>query len=175
MVTVQYERERGMRDVHQKAGGYSVNVSRTIAAPIERVFDAFTKPPHVTKGGSYHNAKGDRGTYRTVRRPDLLRFTWDNPRHSPGTIVGVWFNSRGPEKTVVTLQHEKLADRKAHEAMREGWSWALDSFRSYIETGKAMKHHDWLAGRSERPAAGKKAVLKKAVRARKAVRPRTRN
>lgn len=37
-VTVGYERPRGMRDLHERTGGYSVNVSRTFTAPIVLLF-----------------------------------------------------------------------------------------------------------------------------------------
>src|SRR6185503_15023246 len=41
MVTVSYEQARGLRDVHQKPGGYEISVSRTINAPIARLYHAF--------------------------------------------------------------------------------------------------------------------------------------
>ena len=41
MVTVTYEQARGLRKLHQKPGGYEISVSRTINAPIGKVYYAF--------------------------------------------------------------------------------------------------------------------------------------
>ena len=41
MVTVAYERARGLRELHQKPGGYEISVSRTINVPIAEVYHAF--------------------------------------------------------------------------------------------------------------------------------------
>src|SRR5205085_11028919 len=41
MVAVTYERERGLREMHQKADGFSASVSRTIAAPVAKLFAAW--------------------------------------------------------------------------------------------------------------------------------------
>src|ERR1051325_1081630 len=43
MVTVTYERERGLRQVHETAAGYVANVSRTFAMPVGELFDAFRR------------------------------------------------------------------------------------------------------------------------------------
>ena len=40
-VTVSYERARGMRAVGEKADGFSITASKTVAVPVERLFDAF--------------------------------------------------------------------------------------------------------------------------------------
>src|SRR6185503_18956319 len=41
MVTVTYEQARGLRDAQQKPRGYEISVSRTINAPIARLYHAF--------------------------------------------------------------------------------------------------------------------------------------
>jgi hypothetical protein len=43
-ITVWYERARGMRLKHQQADGFTIYASRTIAVPVEVVFDAFVNP-----------------------------------------------------------------------------------------------------------------------------------
>ena len=40
-IAVSYERARGMRAVGERADGFAVSASRTVAAPVERLFDAF--------------------------------------------------------------------------------------------------------------------------------------
>jgi hypothetical protein len=43
-ITVWYERARGMRLKHQQADGFTVYASKTIAVPVEVLFDAFVNP-----------------------------------------------------------------------------------------------------------------------------------
>jgi hypothetical protein len=76
-----------------------------------------------------------------------MEFTWDNPSHCPGTVVTVTFESVDPAITVVRLHHHGLGSKSDVTDMTGGWSWALASFKSYVETGKAIKHEEWLAGR----------------------------
>ena len=42
MITVTYEQARGMREKHQTATGYTANASRTISAPVDRLFEAWS-------------------------------------------------------------------------------------------------------------------------------------
>jgi hypothetical protein len=37
----------------------------------------------------------------------------------------------------------KLASQDDREEMREGWSWALDSLKSFLETGKPVTFEEW--------------------------------
>ena len=142
---------------------YEVALAAVVATDPAAAFDAFTSPAHVSRwfttrqeadvrvGGSYSNADGDRGQYLEVSRPDLVRFTWDNAAHCPGTSVTVTFDPTGAGHTKVGLRHELLASQQDVEDMTGGWSWALASFKSYLETGNPVRHDDWLASRANLP------------------------
>jgi len=162
-VTVRYEQERGMRVVGERASGkYELSVQRTIATTVPKAFAAFTEPALVsiwftTKakadlrvGGTYQNADGDNGTYILIQPPKRLKFTWDNAKHCPGTRVEVTFSSAGRNRTVVRLQHSKLQSEKDREDMKGGWSWAMDSLKSYLETGHPILHEDWLKRKNKK-------------------------
>jgi uncharacterized protein YndB with AHSA1/START domain len=155
-VTVRYEKERGLRTIHQRASGaYEVTVSRVIGAPARRVFDCFVRPSHLSRwftrgaavdarvGGQYRNRDGDRGVFLALRPPKLLRFTWENPKHAPGTVVEVAISTRSPRKVSAALTHRKLRSRRDVAKMKEAWSWAMDSLRSYIETGDPIGVAEW--------------------------------
>jgi uncharacterized protein YndB with AHSA1/START domain len=156
VVAVRYERERAGRALHQRASGaYEVTVSRVIAAPLGRVFDCFLKPADLSKwftrgaiveprvGGRYRNRDGDRGEFLAIRRPKRLRFTWENPRHAPGTVVDIAIAARGRGKISAALTHRKLRTRRDVTKMKEAWSWAMDSLRSYVETGTPIDVTEW--------------------------------
>jgi len=120
-VTVGYERARGLRAVNQNASGYSVNVSRTIAVPIEQLFDAFLDEfaPILR--------------VRTKRPPRSARFDFVADQ----TRVLVGFTERSPAKSSVALSHTGLPNPEAVEAMRIMWRENLSRLAARLQTGKA--------------------------------------
>ncbi len=169
MITVRFERERGLRGQHERASGYEVSVSRVIAAPARRVFECWLAPADLSAwftsgarvearvGGRYRNRDRDQGEFLAIRPNRRIRFTWENPRHAPGTEVEVAIAGRGRGKVTTTLTHSKLASLRDAEMMKEAWSWALDSLRSYVETGAPVGVSDWLRGRKAGSRARRRA------------------
>ena len=88
--------------------------------------------PHVKVGGRYqlgmtgpdgktHLAVG---TYREVKPPTRLAFTWDwdNPAERVGeTLVTVEFNDVGDNTTEVVLTHERFVDAARASSHEQGW------------------------------------------------------
>ena len=116
MVTVGYERVRGLREKGQLRGGrYNVSKSRTFSVPVARLFNAFA------------NARTRRSwlpvniTVRSATRQKRMRIAWED-----GTHAQLAFTSKGNAKSVVSVQHEKLPDRSSANAMKTAWSEHLD-------------------------------------------------
>jgi uncharacterized protein YndB with AHSA1/START domain len=186
MITVRHEQERGLREKHERPKGYEISVTRRVDASATRAFDALSRPGDLSQwftrgaranlevGGSYSNRDGDRGRFVAVVRPKRIRMTWDNEKHAPGTLVEftiVKVGGTGGKATAgtagkvqVEVTHSRLASRKDAETMKEAWSWALDSLRSYLETGKPIAVEAW---EEARVAKGKpiRAKSKKRLRA----------
>lgn len=154
-LTVDYERAKGIREIGQRSGGkFAVNVTKTIAAPAAKVWEAWADQGLVSKwftsehrhefieGGGYKNADGDRGVYKRIVPYERIQFTWENEKHCPGTLVIVQFTPKG-EKTAVAITHEKIADKKGSEDMKEGWNWALTSLKSFLEGGAPIGFDEW--------------------------------
>ncbi|MEK7348244.1 MAG: SRPBCC domain-containing protein [Candidatus Eisenbacteria bacterium] len=180
-VTVRHERERGLRDKHEKPTGYEISASRLVAAAAARAFDALSKPADLSHwftrgaranlevGGSYSNGDGDRGRFLAVARPRRLRMTWENEKHAPGTIVEFTIAASGGGKSRIAVTHSRLATRRDAEKMKEAWSWALDSLRSYLEAGKPISVEAWEEERRKKakakprskPAAAKRPAAKR--------------
>jgi hypothetical protein len=112
MITVGYERIRGLREKGQRrGGGYNATKSRTFAVPVETLFDAFA---NARKRRRWLNAAVivRRATpYRSVR------FTCDDD-----TRVQVGFVSKGARKSMAAVQHERLPDRAAADAAKAAWN-----------------------------------------------------
>ena len=124
MVTVTYEQSRGLREKHQKPEGYEISVSRTIKAPLAKLFK------------SVANAKArltwlpeDGVTIRKATPNKTIRINWIDGRSS----VEISFLAKDNEKTQVVVQHRKLPDAKASTRMKSYWGKALDSLRDSIE------------------------------------------
>ena len=124
-VTVGYERARGLRAPGQRrGGGFEVTVSKTVAAPLERVGAAF-----VAEDERERWFPGAPLRPRPTQSQRSARFDWEDGR----TRVVVYFTEKGPEKTSVAVQHERLADPDEAEAMRGLWRERLDELKRVLE------------------------------------------
>jgi uncharacterized protein YndB with AHSA1/START domain len=122
MVTVGYERIRGLRDKGQRrGGGYEVSKSRTFAVPVATLFDAFANAR--TRG----RWLGVKIGVRTAAANRRMRVTWEDD-----TVVEIGFTAKGPGKSTVTVVHQKLPDRAAVETMRKAWAGHLDRLGELI-------------------------------------------
>lgn len=164
MVTVEYERARGLRDFRERSDGYAVDVSRTITASAQAAWQAWSDPAvhsqwlttsveiDFREGGEYRNADGDVCVYKRIIPGKLIRFTWASLHHQPGSEVTITFNPKPKGKVMIGLGHTKLASKQDSDDLREGWSWALDSLKAFLETGKGVGWEEW-KGRSRRGGA----------------------
>lgn len=125
MVTVGYEQARGLRQVHEQSGGFTANISRTLAFPPEAIYDAFTN------------------VRRRKRWIDLeMKVTTSTPAKSVriaaagGTRVDVNIYAKGPSKTTVQLQHEKLLSAEEVQRMKSYWAAAFDVLKSHLGMAK---------------------------------------
>ncbi len=116
MVTVGYERIRGLRDRGQRrGGGYEATKSRTFSVPVEKLFDAFA---NARKRRRWLPVKI---TVRGATPHKYMRMTWND-----GTPVQVGFLSKGSAKSAVAVAHQKLPDKAAAGAMKKAWSEHFD-------------------------------------------------
>ncbi len=116
MVTVGYERIRGLRDRGQRrGGGYQATKSRTFNVPVARLFGAFTG----VKLCSRFLPKGVKLLSMTAYK--RVRLGWPDDTQA---VVG--FLAKSPTKSIAAVQHEKLPDRSAADAMKKTWGECFD-------------------------------------------------
>ena len=123
MVTVEYERARGLRVKHETPRGYSVTASKTMAAPIERVFAAWKS---ATTRKRWLSDDGLEITTSTVNKS--IRFKW---KGKSGGAVG--FIAKDENKTQIAIGHEKLGSAAAAERMKTFWKAQLVSLQAVVE------------------------------------------
>lgn len=122
-VTVGYERIRGLRERGQRRdGAWEANKSRTFAVPVATLFEWFDSP---RKRRRWLDAK------ITVRRstpPKYIKVTWPD-----GTSVDVGFVAKGEQKSVVSVQHTKIASKEDAQKLRQYWTERFDALGELIE------------------------------------------
>ncbi len=123
MVTVGYEQERGLRELHQNARGFSASVSKTMAVPVMNLFNAWNDK----KARERWLPKSD-FEIRKATPGKSMRITWVDKK----TKVEVNFYPKGKDKTQVAVQHDKLADAKAVARMKSFWGKALASLQETL-------------------------------------------
>lgn len=133
----------------------TLRLSRRFAAPREKVFRAWTDPDALKQwwmpadgfsvpraeidlrpGGHYRvtmqNPKGERfflvGTYREVRAPEKLVYTWqweETQMNIGETLVTVEFHDR-KGATEVMITHTLFPNREMRDRHSDGWNGSLE-------------------------------------------------
>jgi hypothetical protein len=114
MVTVGYERARGLRKVNETLTGFRTSVSRTLDAGVDAAFDAWDNAK--TRAAFLKEAVN----FSTRNPGKNLRFTWKVGR------VEVRFVVKGPKKTQVTVDHEGLKSAADVGKIKAQWSATMD-------------------------------------------------
>ena len=117
-VTVEYERARGLRPVlGDRDGTYNASASKTVAVPVERLFEAFA--------GRWPELRE-----RTAQPPRSARFDWDDC----ATRVVVTFNPKSDAKSTVAVSHERIADPDTAGRLKEMWRERLAELKAQLES-----------------------------------------
>ncbi len=114
-VTVEYERERGLRDVHQTSRGYEVSVSKTISASVEALFAVWNDELRRDEWT---------GARMKVRKANLNR-SMRLETGERGSDLSVSFYAKGQDRCQVVVHQTKLPNRDAVEDRRAFWKDAL--------------------------------------------------
>jgi hypothetical protein len=116
MVTVGYERIKGLRAIGQRRdGSYEANKSRTFGVPIKKLFDAFANDR------TRKRWLGPSFTVRSSLSPKRMTV-----KCADNTVVQIGFWPKGAGKSAVSVQHQKLPDRSAVDATKKAWGERFD-------------------------------------------------
>jgi pimeloyl-ACP methyl ester carboxylesterase len=149
-VTVSYERARGMREVGERPEGFSVTAQKTLAVPVERLYDAF-----VDESVRARWLPGAELRERTATHPKGARFDWGDG----STRLVVAFYDKGAGKSTVALEHERLPDAGEAERMKAFWRERLDALAAQLEAGGTVTSRDGTPIAFERTGQGPALVL----------------
>ena len=131
-------------------------IERTVAAPAERVFRAWTDPEQLIQwlspspdgsaevdlhvGGRFRivMSGGGReiehtGEYREVEAPNRLVFTWVSEFTDGESVVTVELHPVGDGQTRLVLRHELLPVEHA-ESHEQGWGSFIEALKEHLKT-----------------------------------------
>lgn len=124
MVAVGYERIRGLRARgQQRSGEWEVSKSKTVAAPVAKLYAAFK-----TARGRAKWLAGANLTVRTATPAKSMRVRWED-----GTPVDILFASRGAKKSHVAVEHRKLTSKADADRMRAFWAERLNALAAMMK------------------------------------------
>lgn len=124
MVAVTYEQARGLREKHEKPGGYEISVSRTMEVPVSRAYQAWSNEKLRARWLPKKPI-----LVRKATENKTIRITWTDQKSS----LEVRFYSKGAHKCQVVAQHGKLATAKAGEKMKAYWIKTLAKLKELVE------------------------------------------
>lgn len=118
MVTVGYERLRGLRTRHQKSDGkFSASASRTVGVGIASLYQAWADEER--RAGWLSDKKL---TLRGAQLNKSVRFN----HGAVSAAVVVMFYAKGAEKSMVTVEHNKLSSTAEVQRWKAEWKKRLD-------------------------------------------------
>jgi len=124
-VTVGYEQARGLRAPGQRRGGlFEVNASKTVAVPVDRLYEAFMDP-----GLRERWLPGAKLEVRTATSGKSIRANWDD---GPTRLV-IAFTARGDAKSQVALVHERVPDADTAAELKAWWRERVAVLKEVLE------------------------------------------
>jgi uncharacterized protein YndB with AHSA1/START domain len=123
-ITKSYERTRQGKLAGEQEDGFTVNVSRTMAASAATAFEAFTDD---TSRSAWLPDAPLRA--RTATAPRTAHFDWADD----GSRVHVYFVEKDGGRTTVTVRHARLARAEIADATKLAWRERLVALKAYAE------------------------------------------
>lgn len=121
-VTVEYERERGLREKYQKSDGYSASGSRTVGVPVDVLY--------ATVSDRLERGEWPGELVITVRKATANRSI--RASVAEGSNLDIMFYVKGAGKSQITIQHDKLPDAESVTRLKAFWAAALDRLKAEL-------------------------------------------
>jgi hypothetical protein len=127
MVAVEYERSRGLRVLHQTAAGYSVAISKTLAASICHVYSATSD---ATRRGRWF----PEGQFvpTSMTQDKYCRGTWNVTAR-----LEFGFSVKGDNKSQISVQVSRLPGTADVDVERAAWKAAFARLQTVLEKRSA--------------------------------------
>ena len=143
-IYVEYERHHGVTKKDGFAEGYSICATKTIKAPVESVYKAWTDAKKfaeifgddpkqdVKEGGAISCKAGTKATFTRVRPNKDLRFTWEHKGITAPVQIDVMFqDNKG--NCLMNVMPSRVQTRDEADGLRNAWGEALNRLKAVCE------------------------------------------
>lgn len=123
MVTVGYEQARGLRKPNETPRGFQASASKTVNVPLSELYNSWSN--------SAERALWFQPAVLNISketRDKSMRVIWPD-----GTRVEINFYAKGPAKSQVALQHNKLKSEADVARVKKFWTAALNRLKTRLE------------------------------------------
>ncbi len=138
-IWVEKDRREGTVKKDGRAEGFNICCTKVIAAPLGRVFAAFSSPGAaawfdgvVEPDQSLKSDQGHTGRATRVRQDKDLRYVWQTVGVESPTELDIMFAEKNG-KTSITLSHSRIQAREEADGARAAWSEALAKLKAELE------------------------------------------
>jgi uncharacterized protein YndB with AHSA1/START domain len=144
-IAVEYEKKNNLRKKDGLYEGYFVCSTKTISAPVEKVFEAWSDINMLSQwfgnntksdlrdGGVIETKDGENGNFSRVRKNKDIRLSLNGPGFSAPFQIDAQFQDKGKGKTGVLVNLTRLQTREEADAVRNAWAEALDNLKQLCE------------------------------------------
>jgi len=144
-INFEYEKKHGVVEKDGRPKGYTICITKSIAAPPAAVYAVVedgkswkkwfgtNAKADVKEGGRYSCDDGDQGTFTRVRKDKDLRMTVENPRHAGVDPYDIVFQSAPKEKTTLMVTINRIQSRELADELRDSWTVAFDQLKALVE------------------------------------------
>lgn len=141
-IYVEYEAKNGIKKKDGLAEGYTICVTKTISAPVDKVYGTWAGnfgemfgdggSQELSEGGSIQCGAGCKGTFTRIRANKDLRFTWEHSGCSAPMTVDVMFqDNKG--KTLMNVMTSRIQTRGEADGLRNAWAGFLTKLKEFSE------------------------------------------
>lgn len=123
-ITVSYERARGLRAVGEQRDGFTVTATKTIAAPVQRLYEAVAEEELRARW-----LPGAQLRERTATPPRSARYDWGDG----STRLVASFIAKGEAKSAIAISHEKIPDAAEAERLKAYWRERVVALKQMLE------------------------------------------
>lgn len=140
-VWVEYESVNGIVKKDGLAEGYTICVTKTIAASIDEIYSAWTQAGELPwlgskgaqEGADYTDDGGNQGKWLRLRPGKDLRLSWKTAGVDTPTTVDIVITDPGKGKSLLTLTHSRIQTRDEADGMRNAWTAAFELLKKQLE------------------------------------------
>jgi uncharacterized protein YndB with AHSA1/START domain len=143
-IYVEYEAQHGVTKKDGLAEGYSICATKTINAPVAKVYKTWTNAAKFTEmfgdggkqavkvDGEISCKSGCKGTFTRIRPDKDLRFKWEHKGCTAPMQVDVQFqDNKG--KCLMNVMTSRIQTRAEADGLRNAWADALNRLKAMCE------------------------------------------